>query len=350
MYSKKYRIFIWITVTMILTWVLLGCASEPPAPNTNPESNPSVNVHGTPFALNGVLHVTDGKLMNQHDQPIQLRGMSSHGLQWYSECIRDSSLQLLAVNWGADFLRLAMYVQEDGYLSKPAYFRELVDGYVGKLLQRGMYAIIDWHQLSPGDPNYNLDAAKEYFTYMSAKHGDKGNVIYEICNEPSGVEWSDIYEYAEKIIPVIRANDPDSVIVVGTPNWSSNPSAVIGNELPFDNIMYTIHFYAAAHGKDVRDDAGKAADAGLALFATEFGTQGYTGDGKNDFESSNAWIKLLAERGISWSNWNFSDDGFSGAVWLDGTCIGERWWDKNLKESGHWIKDKLSNPKDSWDI
>ena len=42
----------------------------------------------------------------------------------------------------------------------------------------------------------------------------------EICNEPNGdTDWLDVSVYAEQIIPVIRENDPDSVIIQGTPNY-----------------------------------------------------------------------------------------------------------------------------------
>lgn len=84
-----------------------------------------------------------------------------------------------------------------------------------------MYAIIDWHMLDPGDPNYNLERAKTFFTEMAQRHKDKTNVLYEIANEPSGIEWSQIKSYAEEIIPVIREQDPDSVVLVGTRAWSS---------------------------------------------------------------------------------------------------------------------------------
>ena len=41
----------------------------------------------TPVAINGQLQVVGTKLTNQNGYPIQLRGMSSHGIQWYSQCL-----------------------------------------------------------------------------------------------------------------------------------------------------------------------------------------------------------------------------------------------------------------------
>ena len=38
---------------------------------------------------------------------------------------------------------------------------------------RGMYAIVDWHMLTPGDPNYNLGRAKTFFTEIAQRHNGK---------------------------------------------------------------------------------------------------------------------------------------------------------------------------------
>lgn len=56
---------------------------------------------------------------------------------------------------------------------------------------------------------------------MTREFADHNNVIYEIRNEPNGsATWSDVKSYAQEVIPVIRGNDADAVILIGTPNWS----------------------------------------------------------------------------------------------------------------------------------
>jgi endoglucanase len=304
----------------------------------------------TPFEINKRLKVIGKHLCNAQDYPIRLRGMSTHGLQWFSECMTDKSFKLLAETWGADIVRLSMYVHEDGYLTDPEYYKKLIDGYVDQVLENGMYCLLDWHMLQPGDPNADIDAAKEYFEYMSKKHGQKGHVIYEICNEPNGktVTWSVIKQYANQIIPIIRANDSLSVIIVGTPNWALNLMDVVGDELPYENILYTLHFYAADHKDTIRNILKQAVSNNLPVFVTEFGTQESSGDGPNDFTSSQTWLDLLAQYKISWCNWNFSDDFRSGAVWKVGTCGSGNWSDSNLKEAGEWIKARINDPPDDF--
>ncbi|MFI0467374.1 glycoside hydrolase family 5 protein [Saccharopolyspora sp. 5N102] len=301
-----------------------------------------------PVVANGILSVCGKTLCNDSGAPVQLRGMSTHGLQWYSQCVNDASLDALADDWQADVLRISMYIQEGGYEDDPAKFTELVDKYVEAASRRGMYAIIDWHMLDPGDPNYNLDRAKTFFTEMAKRHKDKTNVLYEIANEPSGVEWSQIKSYAEELIPVIREQDPDSVVLVGTRAWSSlgvsedsNEQEIVDNPVNADNIMYTFHFYAASHGREYLDTLSRAADK-LPMFVTEFGTQEATGDGGNDFDMAQKYIDLMASKNISWTNWNYSDDSRSGAVFKEGTCEnGPYPGTGQLKPAGEWVRERV---------
>jgi endoglucanase len=98
------------------------------------------------------LHVCGTKLCNQYDQPIQLRGMSTHGIQWYAHCIKTASLDALAYDWNADILRISLYVQEGGYETDPRKFTDLVHSYIEEATKRGLYALVDWHQLDPRRP------------------------------------------------------------------------------------------------------------------------------------------------------------------------------------------------------
>ncbi|MBB6348191.1 aryl-phospho-beta-D-glucosidase BglC (GH1 family) [Nonomuraea muscovyensis] len=225
---------------------------------------------------------------------------------------------------------------------------------IEKATARGMYVIVDWHMLDPGDPTYNTSRAKTFFTEIAQRHGNKPNIIYEIANEPSGVSWSTIRGYAHQIIPVIRAQDPDGIVLVGTRAWSSlgvsegsGESEVVDNQVNASNIMYTFHFYAASHGGDYLDTLSRAADR-IPMFVTEFGTQNSAGEGANDFAMSQQYLNLMAQKKISWVNWNFSDDNRSGAVFKPGTCnAGGPWTGTGpLKEAGIWIRDRVRTADD----
>ncbi len=47
------------------------------------------------------------------------------------------------------------------------------------------------------------------------------------------------------VIPVIRENDKDAVIIVGTPTWSQDVDQAAASPISgYKNIMYAFHFYA----------------------------------------------------------------------------------------------------------
>ncbi|GIH09473.1 hypothetical protein Rhe02_75400 [Rhizocola hellebori] len=302
----------------------------------------------TPVAINGQLHVCGTKLCNRFNQPIQLRGMSTHGLQWYYQCLNAASLDALANDWNADIIRISMYIQEDGYETDPRLFTDRVHNLIEQATARGMYALVDWHMLDPGDPNFNLARARTFFTEIANRHKDKVNVLYEVANEPNGVSWATIRNYHNQIITVIRAEDPDSVILLGTRAWSSlgvsdgaTETEIINNPVSASNVMYTFHFYAASHGAEYLNALSRAADQ-IPMFVTEFGTQTFTGDGGNDFTRSQQYLDLMASKKIGWTSWNYSDDMRSGAAFTQGTCPGGPFAGTGrLKPAGVWVRDRI---------
>ncbi|MGW3404885.1 cellulase family glycosylhydrolase [Streptomyces zhihengii] len=349
----------WSTVT--LTTDVKAGANTVRATATTSAGGPNVDhlsvdtggpVASTPAAVNGQLRVCGTKLCNQYGKPIQLRGMSSHGTQWYGQCLTGGSLNALATDWNADVLRVSTYVQEDGYETDPRRFTDLAHSLIDQATARGMYVIVDWHMLSPGDPHHNLAMARTFFTEIAQRHNTKTNLLYEIANEPSGVSWSRIKSYAEQLIPVIRQHDPETPVLVGTRAWSSfgvsegsDESEVVNSPVAAANIMYTFHFYAASHREEYLNTLSRAADR-LPVFVTEFGTQNYAGEDADDFAMAQRYLDLMASKKISWVNWNFSDDHRSGAVFKTGTCANNGPWTgtSSLKPAGVWVRDRIRTP------
>ncbi|MFC6094506.1 cellulase family glycosylhydrolase [Saccharothrix lopnurensis] len=332
----------------------VACTGSPTSTNTTTTTTTTTTnppVGRTPVEINGQLRVCGVNLCNQYNRPIQLRGMSTHGIQWFDKCYNNASLDALVNDWKSDLFRIAMYVQEQGYETNPTGFTNRVNALVDMAESRGMYALIDFHTLTPGDPNYNLARAKTFFSQVAARNANKRNVIYEIANEPNGVSWQGIKSYAEQVIPVIRAADPDAVVIVGTRAWSSlgvsegsSETEVINNPVNATNIMYAFHFYAASHKDNYRATVSRAASR-LPLFVTEFGTVTATGGGAYDRTSTAAWIDLLDQLKISYANWTYSDANESSAALRPGTCNGGDYSSGNvLTESGAYIKSRISTP------
>jgi len=303
---------------------------------------------GSPVAVNGQLSVCGVRLCNQSGTAIQLRGMSSHGLQFFPNCVNSNSLAALRNDWKADFIRLSMYVQEGGLASDPTGFTNKVNGLVDDATALGLYVVVDFHILTPGDPNFNLGLAKTFFANVTARHAASTNVLYEIANEPNGVSWDAIKSYADQVIPVIRKNSPNSVVLVGTRGFSSlgltdgsDEKEILADPVDFKNVMYTFHFYAASHGADRRAVVARAATE-LPLFVSEFGSQTFTGDGTNDFTSTTAWLDLLKANKISYGMWSFSDGRESNSVFKQGTCAGTTFAGTGvLTEAGRYLRSRI---------
>jgi chitinase len=305
----------------------------------------------TPLAANGRLQVINRQLCNEAGSPIQLRGMSSHGLQWFDNCYTQASVQSLATDWGIDVFRAAMYVESGGYLSDPPRFRAKINQLVDWTAAAGIYCIIDWHILENGNPNARLTEAKDFFRTMAQTHAGKKHVIYELCNEPNGVDWATIKSYAEAVIPEIRQYDPTAIILVGTPQWSGLPGDVRANPLTGSfatNVMYTFHFYAGSH---YTQDYIKDVLQTVPLFISEWGTSNYTGNGGNDYNNAQAWVDLMGGNNpagikVSWCNWSFADKDESSAALQPGSCGSGSW--NNTSPSGTWVKQRILSPADSW--
>ncbi|TDX10039.1 cellulase (glycosyl hydrolase family 5) [Petrotoga sibirica] len=73
-------------------------------------------------------------LGDEEGNPIQLRGMSTHGLQWFPEILNENAFAVLANDWEANVIRLAMYVGEDGYATNPETIKK--ESFKGSILQR----------------------------------------------------------------------------------------------------------------------------------------------------------------------------------------------------------------------
>ena len=172
-------------------------------------------------STNGPLSVEGTSLIDAQGSTVQLRGVSTHGLQWFPEYVNRPLFQQVSFEWGANLVRLAFY--SDSYCKASAQdasaTMDTLRTGIDAAIAADMYAMVDWHILEDSDPNEHVDQALEFFGQISSEYAQSPNVIYEICNEPNGeTTWTQIREYAQKVIPVIRANDPDAVIVVGTPS------------------------------------------------------------------------------------------------------------------------------------
>lgn len=310
--------------------------------STAAEHNPAPIGEGF-AAEHGALKVDGVNLVDQNGDPIQLYGMSTHGIAWFPQFVSYDTFKTLRDDWNTNCVRLAMYTHENsGYCAggDQDYLKSLVRSGVDAATDLGMYVIIDWHVLQEQDPNVYKEQSLAFFKEMSETYADHTNVLYEICNEPNGyATWDSVKSYAEEVIPVIRANDPDAVIIVGTPTWSQDIDKAKDNPLAEDNLLYALHFYAGTHKDALWNRLDSCVQNGLPVFVSEFGMCDASGNGANDFNSAKSWFEVIEKYNISFCCWNLANKDESSSV-LKASCSKvSDWSEDDLNESGKWIRD-----------
>ena len=318
-----------------------GQGAEEPAGSADVRQEGKVP-DGSTVTAQGALAVDGTQLVDASGNAVQLKGISTHGLAWYPDYVNEECFRQLKEEWGVNVVRLAMYTAEyGGYCSggDQDALKELVRTGVEYAVECGLYVIIDWHILSDGNPNTYLTQAKEFFAEMSDFYKDYNNVLYEICNEPNGgTSWSEVKQYAEQVIEVIRENDKDGIILVGTPNWSQYVDQAAADPITgYDNIMYTLHYYAATHTEALRSTLIQAVEDGLPVFVSEYGICDASGNGAIDEFQANQWVDTLDEYKISYVAWNLSNKSETSAVFKSSCSKIKGFTADDLSDSGRWL-------------
>lgn len=301
---------------------------------------------GTPLEEHGKLSVKGTDIVDANGNKFQLKGASTHGIGWFPEYVNKDAFMTLRDDWGANVVRIAMYTAEyNGYCSggNKEELKSLLCTGVDEATELGMYAIIDWHILNDNDPNINKSEALVFFDEMSKKYANNDNIIYEICNEPNGnTSWSAVKSYAMEVIPVIRENDSDAIIIVGTPTWSQDVDIAANDPITgYDNIMYAVHFYAATHKDDIRNKVKTALDKGIPVFISEYSICDAAGSGNIDYDQAQAWMDLINDKNLSYVQWSLSNKDETSAMISPSCTKTSGWSDDDLSETGKWLKKNL---------
>ena len=355
--------------------------------------------NGSPVAKWGKLKVAENKngvrsLCDENGKPVQLRGVSSHGLQWSGvAALTEANIKALKEQMKCSIVRIALYVDEEGGYAYNRTLRsrtyplvsgkDTCRGHIENVVkwcgENGIYCLIDWHVHDPGNPQHwkyrnrkypenveGIDLAADFFTYCARRFQNQKHVLYELCNEPNDLEnyqfkekitWEEhVKPYCEDMLKIIRHYDEEAIVICGSENWNGNLDQIIGNEPKdangetYKNILYTFHFYAAFLPEESMEKLLKVT-AHLPIFVTEWGTT--HADGRTDFrpDLSSQWLKILAgnndgEQLISWINWSFSAEGGLSAIlkWNSGNVAAD--FPHILTESGKYVYEQLKKAND----
>lgn len=294
----------------------------------------------------GQLQVKDANIVNQRNEVVQLRGLSSHGLLWYPEYTNYRSIKTLQ-EYGGNAFRIAVYSDNNGYLKDPFNTMKYVYMAIENSLGADVYAIIDWHVLLDKDPNVHIAEAIQFFSAISAKYANEPGIIYEICNEPNGdTTWEDITKYANEVIPIIRKNSPNAIIIVGTPKYSTDIDSVIEKPLSFSNIMYSYHLYTGST-KGFRSNLTKALEQNIPIFVSEWGINYDSYPDSVNFDVAKDFLDFLNQNNISWINWSLSNKAEDYALLNKTTEKLSEWTSDDFSKTGQFIIDSLARKDNS---
>ncbi|URZ05573.1 carbohydrate-binding domain-containing protein [Clostridium felsineum] len=289
-----------------------------------------------------ILQQQDGTktLCDKGRKPIQLRGMNTHGLQWFPAILNNNAFAAVSNDWGANVIRLDIYVTENGYDTDPEGMTAKVIKAIDLSIANNMYVIVDWHINIPGDPNASVySGAKDFFKKISSKYPNNPNIIYELCNEPSNVDpgisddsdgWKKVKSYAEPIIKMLRETGNNNLVICGTPSWSHRPDLAADDPIvdSANNTIYSAHFSAGSEDPSPKDATDRtnvvnsikyALKHGVAVFASEWTPAEATGlieKGGIYKDSSDCWLNFLNKNNISWCSWSLANNNDASAAFI----------------------------------
>lgn len=151
---------------------------------------------------------------------------------------------------GADVVRLPIKLHDmtsgaPDYRIDPLFF-QFLDRIVDWAEELGIHLIIDNHSFDSSRPTEaNIEQILlKVWPQVAAHYKNRSDLIlYEVLNEPHGIDplaWGAIQG---RVVQAIRAVDPRHAIVVGGADWNSYRELDRLPAYPDPNLIYTFHFY-----------------------------------------------------------------------------------------------------------
>ena len=254
---------------------------------------------------------------------------------------------------------------DHGYLDDKDLALKCFDSLAEGAIANGCYLIADWHSHLT-----HPEEAAEFFDYVSKKYADCPNIIYELFNEPvcfsfeenrsyadlgnpdaMKAYWQHLKAYSEKLIEIITANSHvHPLILVGCPSWDQRIDLPAEDPITsYDNVMYTVHFYAGTHKAELRSACDAALAKGTPIFISECAACDASGDGAIDAESWQEWSDWACSNGVSMVVWSVGDKNETCSIFTSEASSEGPWSDDVIKPWGKFILDWKENLKKSND-
>lgn len=156
-----------------------------------------------------------------------------------------------AKSLGCDVIRLPIHFEcicreADGYVI-PQKVLDILDNVAAWADELGLYVIFDFHNSTHADSFTQADVEKilnPVWTQLAQRYQDATPyIVYEIMNEPHGIEISVWNAIVERVFRLIRSIDQKHYIIVGGADWNSTAAMKTLPDFRDDKVIYTFHFY-----------------------------------------------------------------------------------------------------------
>jgi endoglucanase len=265
---------------------------------------------------------------------------------------------------------------------------------VGWCAKHGLYAFLDLHAVQGWQStDWHCDNTTRHALFWDDSHyqdrfvslweaiavrfaGNPAVAAYNVMNEPqtsaprgryrsdNEPRWEKINALYNRIVKVIRAEDPDHIIILEGDNFSSRFDGLLA---PFaDNLLYSSHNYNAAGfgpgpypgvigdtlwNRETQEQVFLAHQGTrfmqnytVPLWVGEFGAP-YNGPPEEvsfRMQALDDQISVFESYGVHWTTWTYKDIGVMGWVMLDPTSpymelIKEHLEQKRLLNSDFWM-------------
>lgn len=294
----------------------------------------SATASATPVSENGRLQVSGSVIKNSRGKTFTMKGVCINWDWDDSKMIygRDA-YKTMRDKWGVNAVRVNTWPEITADKALPKLRRVINDA-----SSQGLYVLVNfgiWYE-DPNRADYKKNAT-DVFSALSKEYGSKGNVLYEICNESKG-SWANIKKYADYMVPIIRKNDKNGIIVVGTPDFCTKPNIPNGSRVKDtvkgkSNIVYAVHQYGNWNWNEIK----RAKNAGVPLLATEFSPlDGFTGKDPQ-YKNAESCLSYMNGAGIGRFVWALRDSRTGYQIIKSNAPQNGKWDDTTLSEHGRWM-------------
>lgn len=284
------------------------------------------------------LHVEGNAFVDRDSTPVVLRGVSLINLaaqHYWRDGVPAMIDRLTGEGWNTRVLRFPIYVTDPpnpfplaDRATREQYMRDILRPAVDYATRKGLYVIIDFHEISNVTAE-NDAMAQAFWRYMAGQFADYENVIYELYNEPidkagscvSGENddcWPPFKAQAEGWTSIVRETAPSTLVLVGGPFWSQVIGPAADDPVNDPNVGYVGHIYPT-HTNRNNDDVERQIRRCAAVHPVILTEWGFGFEGQDDREPYASIVKTLADDlDLSWTAWVADPDWGPPMLTADG--------------------------------